>query len=160
MKKQIVTLAAACLLALPLTACGTSTSSSSTTTSGSSSSVVTSSAASSTAASDFDAAAYFEGQWRGSVKTTGESVYGTVGGTEQMLDVYINEDGTCSVEPLEAHADLLTAEGTWEATDESAITLTVNGEEIVLTTVDSTTLEGDPTCFDIDGFDIITFVLY
>lgn len=153
MKKQIVTVAAACLLALPLTACGTSSSSSSST-------ATTTAATSAAASSDFDAVAYYQGQWRGSVKTTGESVYGTVGGEEQMLDIYFNEDGTCSVEPLEAHKDLLTAEGTWEATDDQSVTLTVDGKEITLTTVNDTTLEGDPTLFDIAGFDTITFVLY
>lgn len=155
MKKQIVALATACLIALPLTACGTSSSS---TTTSSSTTAVTSASSSS---SDFDAVEYFWGQWRGSVETTGESVYGTVGGTEQMLDIYLNEDGTVSTEPLEAHKDLLTATGTWTAEDESGVTITLDdGTEIKLTAVDSTTLEGDPTDFDIDGFDTITFTLY
>ena len=39
-----------------------------------------------------------------SVATTGTSVYGTEGGSEQMLDIYLEQDGTCSVEPLEAPA--------------------------------------------------------
>ena len=35
-----------------------------------------------------------------------------------MLDVNLNEDGTCEVKPLEAHADLLTDTGTWEGTED------------------------------------------
>lgn len=158
MKKQIVAFAAACLIAMPLAACGTS--SSSTTTSASSSAASTF-AASSSSSSDFDAVEYYWGQWRGSVETSGTSVYGTTSGTEQMLDVYLNEDGSVSIEPMEAHADLLTATGTWTAEDEKSVTITLDdGTEITLTTVDSTTLEGDPTDFGIDGFDSITFVLY
>lgn len=33
---------------------------------------------------------------------TGQTVYGTAGGFEQMLDVNLAEDGTCEVVPLEA----------------------------------------------------------
>ena len=32
---------------------------------------------------------FFAGQWRGSVEVTGETVYGTAGGNEQMLDVVL-----------------------------------------------------------------------
>ena len=39
-----------------------------------------------TAAADTDYS-FFAGQWRGSVEVTGETVYGTAGGNEQMLDV-------------------------------------------------------------------------
>lgn len=101
----------------------------------------------------------YVGQWHGSVETDGTSVYGTTGGTESMLDIYLNEDGTCYTEPEEAHTDLLTDEGTWE-TDGSTITLTMSDRTIVLTLTDDDECEADPTDFDIDGFDVITFVYY
>lgn len=108
---------------------------------------------------EFDAVYFYEGMWRGSVETTAESAYGDTAGTESMLDVYVYEDGTCEVIPLEDHADLLTDEGTWEGT-ETELTLHLSDGDIVLTVVDDITLTGDPTDFDIDGFDEITFVLY
>ena len=40
---------------------------------------------------------FFAGQWRGSVEVTGETVYGTAGGNEQMLDVVFGDDGTVEV---------------------------------------------------------------
>ena len=109
--------------------------------------------------SDFDAIEAYYGQWRGSVETTGETVYGTAGGTEPMLDVYLEEDGTCSVVPLESHADLLTDEGTWEGTEEE-ITLHLSSGDIVLTVIDQATLEADASLFDIADFDIIDFDFY
>lgn len=108
---------------------------------------------------EFDAVEAYWGQWRGSVETTGETVYGTAGGTEPMLDVYLEEDGSCTVEPLEAHADLLTDEGTWEGTEDT-ITLHLSSGDIVLTVVSGTTLEGDAADFDIADFDTINFDFY
>jgi len=61
----------------------------------------------------------------GSVEITGQTVYGTAGGNEQMLDVVLDKDGTCKVTPLAAHADLLTDTGTWKGT-ESEVTLTLS----------------------------------
>ena len=108
---------------------------------------------------DFDAVAFYEGQWRGSVETTGESVYGTTSGAEQMLDIYLEADGTCSVVPLEAHADLLTDTGTWEGT-ETELILHLSDRDITLTVTGSATMSGDATQFDIADFDTINFDFY
>ena len=166
MKKTICAVALALALALPLAGCSSSTSSTTddstddTATEEEASDETTDDATEDTASDDdFDAVYFFSGQWRGSVETTGETVYGNVAGTESMLDVYVYEDGTCEVIPLEAHADLFTDTGTWEAT-ESEITLTFSDRTIVLTVTSDTSLTGDPTDFDIDGFDEINFVLY
>lgn len=99
------------------------------------------------------------GQWHGSVAITGTSVYGTTGGEEAMLDVYLNEDGTCTIEPVEAHADLLTDEGTWTSTD-SEITLKVAKGDITLKIADKDKLEGTASDFDIADFDTINFDYY
>lgn len=108
---------------------------------------------------DFDAYATYWGQWRGSVEISGESIYGTTSGNEQMLDINLAQDGTCTVEPLEAHADLLSDEGTWEGT-ESEITLHLSDRDIVLTVVDSAALEGNAADFDIADFETISFAFY
>lgn len=110
---------------------------------------------------DFDAYAFYGGQWRGSVSGAGgQTPYGTNNTPEPMLDVFVNEDGTCSVKPLEAHKDLLTEEGTWSATDGSSITLSLPSRDIVLTTIDDMTLEATASDFGIDGFDAMKFALY
>ena len=109
-KKQIIAAALTATLALPLAACGGS-SSSSTTSTGSTTSSSTSTTSSSSSEKD---ASYYAGTWRGSVATTGTSVYGTTGGSEQMLDVILNEDGTCETKPCKNHEDLVTDTGTWE----------------------------------------------
>lgn len=151
MKKQLIAgLALATALALPLVGCGGSSTTTSST---------TDSAASSSASSDFDANGFYVGQWRGSVEITGQTVYGTAGGNEQMLDIYFEEDGTCTVEPLEAHADLLTDEGTWEGT-ESEVTLHLSKGDITLTVASKSTLEGTASDFDIADFDTIDFEFY
>ena len=117
-------------LCAPLAACGSSSSSTGT------GSTASSSSSAATTSSRFDANKFYAGQWRGSVEITGQTVYGTAGGNEQMLDVILNDDGTCEVKPLEAHADLLTDTGTWEGT-ESDVTLTLSkGTTIKLTVVD------------------------
>ena len=110
--------------------------------------------------SDFDAVAFYNGTWRGSVETTGQTVYGTAGGSEQMVDVILNEDGTAQTKPCKNHEDLLTEEGTWEATDDKSVTVKLPSGDIVLTVVDETNMTGDPTAFGIDGFDVLNFTLY
>lgn len=107
---------------------------------------------------EFDAVQEYYGQWHGYVKTTGESVYGTAGGVEPMLDVYLEEDGSCSVEPTEAHADLLTDEGTWEA-EEGKITMHLTDGDIVMTVTDDTA-EAAAADFGIADFDTILFDFY
>lgn len=107
---------------------------------------------------EFDAVQEYYGQWHGYVETTGESVYGTAGGVESMLDVYLEEDGSCSVEPTEAHADLLTDEGTWEA-EEGKITMHLTDGDIVMTVTDDTA-EAAAADFGIADFDTILFDFY
>ena len=167
MKKTACALALALALSLPLVGCSSSTTtttdddSDDTTTEEEATDDTTEEASDETSddSDDFDSVYFYSGQWRASVETTGESVYGTTSGTESMLDVYCYEDGTCEVIPLEAHADLLTDSGTWEGT-ETELTLHLTDGDIVLTVVDDITLTGDPTDFGIDGFDELTFNLY
>ena len=102
---------------------------------------------------------FFAGQWRGSVEVTGETVYGTAGGNEQMLDVIFDDQGGVQVTPLEAHADLLTDSGTYEGTAES-VTLHLSSGDITLTVVDQATMQGNAADFGIDGFDTINFDFY
>lgn len=153
MKKQIIAFVAAAALALPLAACGSSSTTSTTSTTGSTTS-------SSSSSSDFDAVEFYvAGYWRGSVETTGTSVYGNTSGSEPMVDVTPAEDGTVEVTPLEGHEDLLSGTGTWTGT-EDALTIEIDGKTIELTVVDDSTLTADPADFGIDGFDELTFVLY
>jgi len=51
------------------------------------------------------------------VEITGQTVYGTAGGNEQMLAVVLDKDGTCKVTPSPPTADLLTDTGTWKGTE-------------------------------------------
>ena len=142
-------------LCAPLAACGSSSGSNGGSTASSSTATTTA-----TTSSSFDANKFYAGQWRGSVEITGQTVYGTAGGNEQMLDVILNDDGTCEVKPLEAHADLLTDTGTWEGT-ESDVTLTLSkGTTIKLTVVDQATLSGNAADFGIADFDTINFDFY
>ena len=142
-------------LCAPLAACGSSSGSNGGASASSSASTTTA-----TTSSSFDANKFYAGQWRGSVEITGQTVYGTAGGNEQMLDVILNDDGTCEVKPLEAHADLLTDTGTWEGT-ESDVTLTLSkGTTIKLTVVDQATLTGNAADFGIADFDTINFDFY
>ena len=165
MKKQVILAGLlAATLAMPLAACGGS--SAGTSASGGSSSAGTSTSGGSSApaasaqSSDFDANKFYAGQWRGSVEMTGQTVYGTAGGFEQMLDVNFADDGTCTVEPLEAHADLLNDKGTWEGTaDEVTLHLEKAGD-ITLTVTGKANLEGDAHAFDIADFDVIQFDFY
>ena len=162
MKKQVLVAGLlAATLCMPLAACGGSSSGSSSSSATTSSTSATSSSSSSkdSSSSEFDANKAYAGQWRGSVKITGQTVYGTAGGTEAMLDVNLNDDGTCEVKPLEAHADLLTDTGTWEGTEDE-ITLHLSSKDITLKVVDKNTLEGNAADFDIADFDTITFDFY
>lgn len=147
MNKNIVALGLSALLVLPLAACGGTSAASSGT---------ASSSASQSQSSDFDADSFYVGQWRGSVAVTGTSVYGTTGGTEAMLDIFLNDDGSCEVKPLESHADLLSDGGTWEGTD-SELTLHLSKGDVKLKVIDKATLEGTASDFDIADFDTITF---
>lgn len=157
MKKQLICgLALATALALPLVGCGDSASSSD---AGNGSAATTQTTSDAGSDSDFDANAFYAGQWRGSVETTGQTVYGTAGGTEQMLDVIFNDDGTVEVVPLEAHADLLTDEGTWEGTADE-VTLHLSAGDITLSVTGSATMEGTASDFDIADFDTILFDFY
>lgn len=108
---------------------------------------------------DFDAVEAYYGQWRGSVEITGTTVYGTAGGSEPMLDINLEQDGTCSVEPVEAHADLPSAEGTWEGT-ENEVTLHLDSGDVVLSVADSAKLEGNAADFGIADFETINFDFY
>lgn len=162
MKKQVLVAGLlAATLCMPLAACGGSSlgSSSSSATSSSTSATSSSSSSKDSSSSEFDANKAYAGQWRGSVKITGQTVYGTAGGTEAMLDVNLNDDGTCEVKPLEAHADLLTDTGTWEGTKEE-IKLHLSSKDITLKVVDKNTLEGTAADFDIADFDTIDFDFY
>ena len=70
------------------------------------------------------------------------------------------EHGTCTVEPLEAHADLLNDKGTWEGTaDEVTLHLEKAGD-ITLKVTGKANLEGDAHAFDIADFDVIQFDFY
>lgn len=163
MKKQVLVAGLlAATLCMPLVACGGSSSSASSSSSATTNSTSTTSSSSSSkdsSSSEFDANKAYAGQWRGSVEITGQTVYGTAGGSEPMLDVNLSDDGTCEVKPLEAHADLLTDTGTWEGT-EGQITLHLSSKDITLKVVDKNTLEGNAADFDIADFDTINFDFY
>lgn len=152
MNKKLVAVAMAATLALPLVACGGS-STGSTTTTGSGAATTSSSA------KEKDAA-YYAGTWRGSVATTGTSVYGTTGGSEQMIDVILNEDGTCETKPCKNHEDLVTDTGTWELDGTTVKVKLSGGTEATLTIENDNAMSADPKDFGIDGFDQIDFALY
>lgn len=152
---KIVKLFGAAALAFALAACGGSGEAAS----GGADAESTEAAAEQTAESDFDYVGFYTGQWRGSVEVTGQTVYGTAGGSEQMLDINFADDGTVEVVPLAAHADLLTDSGTYEGT-ESSVTLHLSSGDITLTTVDNATMTGNAADFDIADFDTINFDFY
>lgn len=147
-KKMVLAGVLALTLAMPLMACGGTSSGSTATTPASSSS------------KSFDANKFYVGQWRGAVEITGQTVYGTAGGSEQMLDVNIEDDGTCTVVPLEAHADLLNASGTWEGTEDELTLKLGSGKTITLKSDGKSTLSAAAADFDIADFDTITFDFY
>ena len=156
MKKQMLVVGAlAMALSMPLVACGNASSGTS-----SNSGTTTATEQKSASKSDFDANKVYAGQWRGSVKMTGQTVYGTAGGFEPMLDVNISDDGTCTVVPLEAHADLLNDKGTWEGTADKLTLHLEKAGDIELTSSGKNSLEGDAHAFDIADFDTIQFDFY
>lgn len=156
-KQKALVLAVAAVLAMPLAACGNSGSSTSTDTKSETTTTQSSSSSSDSKTKD---ASYYAGQWRGSVETTGQTVYGTAGGVEPMLDVNLAEDGTCEVVPLEAHADLLNDKGTWEGTADKLTLHLEKAGDIELTSSGKNSLEGDAHAFDIADFDTIQFDFY
>lgn len=157
MKKQMLVVGAlAMALSMPLVACGNASSG----TSSNSGTTTATEQKSDTKTSDFDANGFYVGQWRGSVEMTGQTVYGTAGGFEQMLDVNISDDGTCEVVPLEAHADLLNDKGTWEGTADKLTLHLEKAGDIELTVSGKANLEGDAHAFDIADFDTIQFDFY
>ena len=156
MKKQMLVVGAlAMALSMPLVACGNASSG----TSSNSGTTTATEQKSGTKTSDFDANKVYAGQWRGSVKMTGQTVYGTAGGTEQMLDVFLNEDGTAETKPCKNHEDLLTATGTWTL-DGDTVNLELDGKSITMKIENDNAMSADPTQFGIDGFDSIEFALY
>lgn len=149
MKKEVLIVGAlACALSLPLMGCNSTPAASGN--GGDSSQEQT---------GDFDAIAEYYGQWHGYVESSGESVYGTMGGEEPMLDVMLSDDGTCSVEPTEAHVDLLTDEGTWDGTEGQIVLHLTNGD-ITITVTSEDTAEATASDFGIEGFDKILFDFY
>lgn len=160
MKKQMLVVGAlAMALSMPLVACGNASNGTSSN-SGTTTATEQKSDSKSDSKSDFDANKFYAGQWRGSVEMTGQTVYGTAGGFEQMLDVNLAEDGTCEVVPLEAHADLLNDKGTWEGTADKLTLHLEKAGDIELTVSGKATLEGDAHAFDIADFDTIQFDFY
>ena len=156
MKKQMLVVGAlAMALSMPLVACGNASSG----TSSNSGTTTATEQKSDSKSSDFDANGFYAGQWRGSVETTGQTVYGTAGGTEPMLDVFLNEDGTAETKPCKNHEDLLTATGTWTL-DGDTVTLELDGKSITMKIENDNAMSADPTQFGIDGFDSIDFALY
>ena len=156
-KQKALVLAVAAALAMPLAACGGSNSPSTTDTK--SDSAATATTGKSDSSSKEKDASYYAGQWRGSVETTGQTVYGTAGGSEQMLDVYLNEDGTAETKPGKNHEDLLAATGTWTL-DGDTVNLELDGKSITMKIENDNAMSADPTQFGIDGFDSIEFALY
>lgn len=160
MKKQMLVVGAlAMALSMPLVACGNASSGTSSN-SGTTTATEQKSDSKSDSKSDFDANKFYAGQWRGSVEMTGQTVYGTAGGVEPMLDVNLAEDGTCTVVPLEAHADLLDDKGTWEGTADKLTLHLEKAGDIELTSSGKNSLEGDAHAFDIADFDTIQFDFY
>lgn len=161
MKKQMLVVGAlAMALSMPLVACGNASSGTSSNSGTTTATEQKSDSKSDSKSSDFDANKVYAGQWRGSVEMTGQTVYGTAGGFEPMLDVNISDDGTCTVEPLEAHADLLSDKGTWEGTADKLTLHLEKAGDIELTSSGKNSLEGDAHAFDIADFDTIQFDFY
>ena len=160
MKKNVIVAAALALaVTMPLAACGGSGSTTSGSSASTSTAQSTSTSSDSKSSSSEKDASFYAGQWRGSVETTGQTVYGTAGGSEQMIDVFLNEDGTAETKPCKNHEDLLTATGTWTL-DGSTVTLELDGKTITMNIENDNAMSADPTQFGIDGFDTIDFALY
>lgn len=150
---KFVKLLGAAALALTLAACNGGDAGTGTTSTGSEN------GGTETATTDGTDYSFFAGQWRGSVEVTGQTVYGTAGGNEPMLDVVFDDAGGVTVTPLEAHADLPSGSGTYEGTAES-VTLHLESGDIVLTVVDNATMTGNAADFGIADFDVINFDFY
>lgn len=97
-----------------------------------------------------------EGTWRGSVTYVKDTVYGSSGGIEPMLDVTLADDGTCTVEPLEAHSDLPAEEGTWEDLGDTVI-LHLSSAEVELWSMEGGRLEGKASDFGVHGYETMEF---
>ena len=138
-KQKALVLAVAAVLAMPLAACGNSGAS---TTTDTKSEATTAQSSSSSSDSKTKDASYYAGQWRGSVETTGQTVY-----------------GTAETKPCKNHEDLLTATGTWTL-DGDTVTLELDGKTITMKIENDNAMSADPTQFGIDGFDSIEFALY
>ena len=83
MKKQMLVVGAlAMALSMPLVACGNASSGTSSN-SGTTTATEQKSDSKSGSKSDFDANKVYAGQWRGSVKMTGQTVYGTAGASSR-----------------------------------------------------------------------------
>ena len=152
MRSRLVQLAAAAVLVLLLGACGG-------TPAGSQGSSSTPTQEGTSATSD-ELTQFYAGTWRASVETSGNTVYGNIAGKEQMLDLVLEEDGSATLTPLEGHEDLLSGEGTWEAADDTAVTIKLDSGEITLTVVDDANMEGNAADFGIEGFDVLHFEYY
>ena len=153
-KKVIVAGLLALTLGTPLAACGNSNSGSTTSTT-----PTTATSAKDSGDSGSSDMSYYAGQWRGSVETTGKTVYGNAGTTEQMLDVNLNKDGSFEVKPLEAHKDLPSKTGTWKL-EGKKIVLDADGTKIELTVKSDAVLTGKASDFGIKDFDTINFDYY
>lgn len=97
-----------------------------------------------------------EGTWRGSVTYVRDTVYGSSGGVEPMLDVTLAGDGTCAVEPLEAHSDLPSGDGTWEDLGD-VVVLHLGSAEVELRAVEGGRLEGSASDFGVRGYESMGF---
>lgn len=105
---------------------------------------------------DASASGSREGTWRGSVTYVKDTVYGSSGGVEPMLDVILLEDGTCIVEPLEAHSDLPSGGGTWEDLGDTII-LNLGSIEVELQVIEGGRLEGKASDFGVHGYETMEF---
>lgn len=146
--KAIVVASLAAVLAMPLAACAPQ-----------SQPQQNSGTQTQTTQKSFDANKFYVGQWRGSVEITGQTVYGTAGGNEQMLNINFKDDGTVEVVPLEKHADLLNDKGTWEGTEDQVI-LHLSKGDIVLKVGGKAKLTGNASDFGIADFETINFDFY
>ncbi len=98
----------------------------------------------------------WEGAWRGAVTYTKDTVYGSAGGVEPMLDMTLIGDGTCTVKPLEAHPDLLSECGTWVSSGDTVV-LHLGSSEVELQIIDGNRLEGKASDFGVHGYETMEF---
>jgi hypothetical protein len=100
---------------------------------------------------------FYAGTWRGSVNTAARSIYGNVSGKEYLFELVMESDGNARLTTLDGHEDLLSGEGTWEAVDETGVTLHLVSKDIELTVVDDATLAAPAQAFGVGGFDTLHF---